>query len=441
MMQLIDSFFTTLGAMSAWDFIMYFWPFFAIDFVRYTVLDGIGVLRYLYKWRMQNGDDGTRKQARRQLYGEYPLVTVIIPGKDEGPNLGPLIDSLHRQTYGNLEIIVIDDGSEDRTPEIGRRLEEEGRIDQFLRQRVRGGKASAANTGLRWAEGKYIVHIDADSYLRDDAIEKSLIPFYMEDQVGAVGGDVRAANASENLTTRAQALEYLKTITLGRTASTEYGILRIVSGAFGTFRTDTLRRLGGWDVGPGLDGDLVLKLRKLGMKILHVPDSVCYTNLPTDLDSLAKQRYRWSRSLVRFRMRKHNNLLDPRSPFRWSDLATVLDNIFFMVVLDLKWVVYTIQLIVMNISVIPFILFTNLLLYTANNIINYILVKSILAINGTREPHRGLIFMVPVMPWYFGFYLRTIRSLGYIMEGLFQVSYWDPWNPWKVSKEAIKEGV
>jgi hypothetical protein len=49
--------------------------------------------------------------------------------------------------------------------------------------------------------------------------------------------------------------------------------------------------------------------------------------------------------------------------------------------------------------------------------------------------------MVPVMPWYFGFYLRTIRSLGYIMEALFQVSYWDPWNPWKVSKEAIKEGV
>ena len=169
---------------------------------------------------MQNGGNGPRTEARRQLYSEYPLVTVIIPGKDEGPNLGSLIDSLHRQTYANLEIIVIDDGSEDRTPEIGRRLEEEGRIDRFLRQRVRGGKASAANTGLRWANGKFIVHIDADSYLRDDAIEKSLIPFYMEERVGAVGGDIRSANASENLTTRAQAFEYLKTITLGRTAST-----------------------------------------------------------------------------------------------------------------------------------------------------------------------------------------------------------------------------
>lgn len=441
MLQFINAFFDFLGGMSTWDFIMYFWPFFVIDFVRYTVLDGIGVLRYLYKWRILNGNNGARKQARRELYGEYPLVSVIIPGKDEGPNLGPLIESLHEQTYGNLEIIVIDDGSEDRTPEIGRRMEREGRIDRFLRQRVRGGKASAANTGLRWAKGEYIVHIDADSYLREDAIEKSLIPFYQEEQVGAVGGDIRAANASENLTTRAQAFEYLKTITLGRTASTEYGILRIVSGAFGTFRTDTLRRLGGWDVGPGLDGDLVLKMRKLGLKIMHVPDSVCYTNLPTNLKSLAKQRYRWSRSLVRFRMRKHNNLLDPRSPFGWTDLATVIDNIFFMVILDIKWIVYTVQLILMNIGAIPFILLTNLILYTTNNLINYGLIKSILAINNTREPHRGLLFMIPVMPWYFGFYLRTIRSLGYIMEGLFQASYWDPWNPWKVSKEAIKEGV
>jgi len=441
MVEVIDSFFDILSGMGPWDFIMYFWPFFAIDFVRYTVLDGIGMLRYLYRRRVENGDGGTRTQARRQLYREHPLVTVIIPGKDEGPNLGPLIDSLHQQTYKNLEIIVIDDGSEDRTPEIGRRLEEKGRIDRFLRQRVRGGKASAANTGLRWAEGKFIVHIDADSYLRDDALEKSLIPFYMEERVGAVGGDIRSANASENLTTRAQAFEYLKTITLGRTASTEYGILRIVSGAFGTFRTETLRRLGGWDVGPGLDGDLVLKLRKLGLKIQHVPDSVCYTNMPTDLGSLAKQRYRWSRSLVRFRMRKHNNLLNPNSPFRWADLVTVLDNIFFMVVMDLKWIVYTIQLIVMNVSIIPFILFVNLLLYTANNLINYLLVKSVLAISNTRELHHGLVFMLPLMPWYFGFYLRTIRSFGYIMESLFQASYWDSWNPWKVSSEAIKEGV
>lgn len=441
MLQAIDAYVDFLLGMGVWDFLFYFWPFFVVDLTRYIVLDGIGVVRYLFNWRLQSGENGERKEAHQELFREYPLVTVIIPGKDEGPNMGPLIDSLHRQTYGNLEIIVIDDGSEDRTPEIGRRLEHEGRIDRFIRQRVRGGKASAANTGLRWANGKFLIHIDADSYLRADAVEKLLLPFYMEEELGAVGGDIRAANASENLTTRAQALEYLKTITLGRTASTEYDILRIVSGAFGAFRTETLRRLGGWDVGPGLDGDLVLKLRKLGLKIMHVPDSVCYTNVPTSLSDLARQRYRWSRSLVRFRMRKHSDMLDPGGPFSWSDMTTVVDNIFFMLVLDLKWVVYTIQLITLNVTGIPFIFLTNLILYTLNNVLKYGLIKMLLAVTGTREPHRGLAFMVPLMPWYFGFYLRSIRSLGYLMEGLFQVSYWDPWNPWKVSKEALKEGV
>jgi cellulose synthase/poly-beta-1,6-N-acetylglucosamine synthase-like glycosyltransferase len=366
---------------------------------------------------------------------------VIIPGKDEGPNLGPLIDSLHQQTYGNLEIIVIDDGSEDRTPEIGRRMKRQGRIDRFVRQRVRGGKGSAANTGLRCAEGKFTVHIDADSYLRDDAIEKSLIPFYEEEQVGVVGGDVRAANASENLTTRAQAFEYLQMITLGRTASTEYGILRIVSGAFGTFRTDTLRRLGGWDVGPGTDADITLKLRKLGLKIIHAPDSVCYTNLPADLSSLTTQRYRWSRSLVRFRLRKHRNLLNPTGPFRWSDLIAESSIVFFNVILDIKWIVYIIQMIIMNVSLLPFLLFSAYLLYAVNNAINYLLVKSILAISGTKESHYGVGLMVPLMPLYIGFYQRSVRSFGYLMEGLHKASYLDPWNPWKVSKEALKEGV
>lgn len=440
MLQIVDAFLDFLQEMGPWDFLMYFWPFFVIDFTRYIVLDGIGVASYVFGRGPQRQD---REEARSELFREYPLVTVIIPGKDEGPNLDPLIDSLHRQTYDNLQIIVVDDGSEDRTPEIGRALEEEGRIDRFLRQEVRGGKASAANTGLRWADGKYVVHVDADSYLRDDAIEKSLVPYYREggDEIGAVGGDIRVANASENLTTRAQALEYLKTITVGRTANTEYGILRIVSGAFGTFPTATLRRLGGWDVGPGLDGDIVLKLRKLGLRIIHAPDSVCYTNVPTTLRALAQQRYRWSRSLVRFRIRKHRNLLDPAGPFHFTDTVTVLDNIFFMIVLDIKWIVYTIQIILMNVSAIPFILIINLCLYILNNIIKYGFINGILAVTGTREPPQGVGLMVPLMPWYFGFYLRSIRSLGYLMEALFQVSYWDPWNPWKVGRQALKEGV
>ena len=437
MLELVRVFAEFLAGLTFREWLMYFWPFFLIDLTRYTLVDGYAVFRYLYTWHKEKP---VRKRARRTLYREYPLVSVIIPGKDEGPNLGPLIDSLHRQTYDNLEIIVIDDGSGDRTPQIGRRLEAEGRIDRFLRQRMRGGKASAANTGLRWVHGTFVVHVDADSYLADDAIEKSLIPMYVDDDIGAVGGDIRIANKPVNLTTRLQAIEYLKSITIGRTASSVYNILRIVAGAFGTFRTKTLRRIGGWDVGPGLDGDIILKLRKLGFKIRHVPDSVCYTNAPTQFTSLAKQRYRWSRSVVRFRLRKHRDLLNPAGPFTWTDFISVLDNIFFSLILNFKWFIYLLQMIFFHINVIPFLLIINLFLYTLNNVFQFALVKVLLGAK-RKEDTRELALFLPLMPLYVGLYLRSVRTIAYVMELLFKASYWDSWNPWKVSKQARKEGV
>jgi hypothetical protein len=122
-------------------------------------------------------------------------------------------------------------------------------------------------------------------------------------------------------------------------------------------------------------------------------------------------------------------------------MATVADNVLFMIILDLKWLVYIVQLIILNVSLIPFILAVNLILYTESNVIKYGLIKAVLAVTGTKEPSRGVGLATPLMSWYFGFYLRTTRSLGYIMEALFRISYWDPWNPWKVVKEALKEGV
>jgi biofilm PGA synthesis N-glycosyltransferase PgaC len=71
-----------------------------------------------------------------------------------------------------------------------------------------------------------------------------------------------------------------------------------VSGAFGAFTKDALDRVGGWDIGPGLDGDITVKLRKLGYKIVFEPDAVCQTNVPNTFKKLVKQRLRWDKSIV-----------------------------------------------------------------------------------------------------------------------------------------------
>lgn len=284
------------------ELFFYFWPFFLVDLVRYTLLDLLILGAYMPGHHVRQR---RLQEARSRLFRERPLVSVIAPGKNEGRHIPALTDSLDRQTYRHLEIIIVDDGSDDETPAICRQLERRGRIRRFIRNDVRGGKASAANTALRYCRGRFVVHLDADSNLRYDSIERILIPFYLHHDVGAVGGDIRVDNVTDSMATRMQGVEYIKAITTGRTVSSMLGILRIVAGAYGAFRRDVLERLGGWDVGPGLDGDITLKIRKLGLRIVHEPEAVCYTNVPDSFRKLARQRFRWDRSMVRFRMRKH----------------------------------------------------------------------------------------------------------------------------------------
>ena len=152
--------------------------------MRYYLLEIIICISYKMHWRTRMRNNAV---ARMLLFTERPLVSIIVPGKNEGQHIYALVKSLREQTYQNYEVIVIDDGSDDATPLFCRDLERNGYIDKFLRMSVRGGKASAANAGLRLSKGKYIVHLDADSSLDRDAIEKILIPFYLDPKVKGVG--------------------------------------------------------------------------------------------------------------------------------------------------------------------------------------------------------------------------------------------------------------
>ncbi|MCM8764326.1 MAG: glycosyltransferase family 2 protein [Candidatus Omnitrophica bacterium] len=287
-----------------------FWFFFVFEITRYVVFDLVVFCFYKVKTAILKNK---REAARLRLKQQNPLVSIIAPGKNEGKHIASLAYSLSEQTYKNLEIIIIDDGSEDETPQICRRLLREGKISKYLRNDIRGGKASAANFGLQQAKGRFIVHVDADCSFDRDAIENILIPFFLDSRIGAVSGNVKVKNPTESLCSALQAIEYLKTVTIGRLVGSTIKTLRIISGAFGAFRKDILERIGGWDIGPGLDGDIVVKIRKIDFAIYMEPKAVCYTNAPENFKNLTKQRLRWSRSLVRFRMRKHRDIFFPNS--------------------------------------------------------------------------------------------------------------------------------
>ncbi|HEB77670.1 MAG TPA: glycosyltransferase family 2 protein [Methylothermaceae bacterium] len=427
---MIDSYLDLAGGIEGhWLYAL--WMFLAFDFTRYVLTDMILVTYHLLWWRRSP----RLARAKARMWREYPLVSVIVPGHNEGQHYFRLLQSLKAQSYRNLEVIIVDDGSLDDTPTVGRSLCRQGLIDVFIRCEQRGGKASAANLALRCCRGKYVVHLDADLHLHPKAIENLIWPFYLG-KIGAVGGDVRVRNVWDSVATLFQTLEYMKTISTGRLANSHLGILRIVSGACGAFPREVLQRLGGWDVGPGLDGDLVLRIRKLGLRIFHQADAVCYTHVPTSWRGLFRQRFRWDRSLIRFRMRKHVDLLLPwMAHFRWSNFFAVADNVVFNLALDVNWFIYLNLTLLFHPQTLTVILPMVLALYGAANVIEAVFALLLYWESGTlRKSELPLLLISPLMPFYQGYYMRTVRTYAYVMEILFRASYFDRWNPWKVSR-------
>jgi biofilm PGA synthesis N-glycosyltransferase PgaC len=407
-----------------------FWYFFIFEFLRFLILDYIVIVIYMIK-RYVNRDKWSK--ARDDLFNEMPFVSIIVPGKNEGKHLYKLTRSLQEQTYKNFELIVVDDGSTDDTRIIGKSLQNNGYIDLFISNDVRGGKASGANVALQYSRGKFVVHLDADCSFDRDAIEKSLIPFYYDERIGAVGGNLEVRNADAGIASTLQAIEYLKVIQIGRMVTSYLGIYRIISGAFGTFRKDVLDRVGGWDVGPGLDGDITVKIRKMGYKVHFEHTAIGLTNAPATFKALSKQRLRWDRSIIRFRLRKHKNVFEPNAEFKLTNMFSSLENIFYNIILNLKWYIYAIDIITNYSNILLFILPMNFFLYTCSNYIQFFAVM--LFTKSHYGKHKYLLY-IPLIFIYNGFYLRIVRTIAHFRELVFRSSYNDNWNPAKSSNLA-----
>jgi cellulose synthase/poly-beta-1,6-N-acetylglucosamine synthase-like glycosyltransferase len=416
-------------------FIRVFWYFAIFEFTRYIIIDYI--VAFIF-WLTGKSRKEKIEIARRKLFSENPFVSVIIPGKNEGKHLYKLTKSLAEQTFKNFELIIVDDGSDDDTPIIGKNLEELGLIDMFIRNEMRGGKASAANLALRYSKGKYIVHLDADCSFDRDAIEQVLIPFFLDDKIGAVGGNVKVRNYRESLCAKLQAIEYLKTVSVGRVITSYLGIYKIISGAFGAFRKDIIDSIGGWDIGPGLDGDITVKIRKSGYKIYFQPKAVCLTNAPSKFKVLTKQRLRWDKSIIRFRVRKHKDVYMPNANFNWLNFFSLAENVFYNVVLDILWWIYIIDIIVNYSSSLQFIIPMNFTLYF---VMSYVQMFSIYIFSERREEEKYLWPYASLMTLYTGTYLRIIRTAAYYKEFFFKRSYEDVWNPYKSSIQAKRAGL
>jgi len=228
-----------------------------------------------------------------QDHPEYkPPVTVLIPAYNEEAVIVDTVSAALASDYPHLEILVIDDGSKDRTAEIVRQEFGRDRRVRLLEQ-SNHGKPSALNHGLSVASGEVIISIDADTIVDPQAIPR-LVRHFANPKVGAVAGNVKVMNRNKWIT-RWQALEYITSQNLEKRAFDLLNCIPVVPGAVGAWRTDVLRDHGGFS-GETVaeDTDLTLTIRREGWKIAYDEDAVGHTEVPETIDTLIRQRFRWT---------------------------------------------------------------------------------------------------------------------------------------------------
>ncbi len=372
-------------------------------------------------------------KQKRPAFDHVPSVGILLAGYNEGETIGATLESIWG-TYPRLHIVVIDDGSEDQTYKIARRFAARHSGVTVVRRSPRGGKSSALNMAMQLTQAEIVMTVDADSALSPTAIWEIVQPF-KDPRVGAVSGNILVRNYDASLVSMLQAYEYLNCILVGRILSARLGILSISSGALAAFRRSAVMRCRGWDVGPGEDADITMKLRKADYKIEFAPYSHCYTDAPTTWKVLLKQRLRWDRSLLRFKCRKHLHMANPfLGQFRVGNFVHIMDVWFHNIFCTYALWFYLLCLLIVFPSHLPFVFLTT---YTAYAL--FAMVQSLTVLYYTDNVKRDLVICLffPFAPIYYG-YLGIARTLALTSELIWRHSYQDNYVPARVREATWK---
>jgi len=239
--------------------------------------------------------DRLRKRRNYATPDYQPSVAVLIPAYNEEKVIARTIRSVMMSNYKNLRIVVIDDGSKDKTYEVACNTYPDqissGRLTVLTKPN--GGKADALNYALDHIDEEIYVGIDADGVIAHDAIT-NLVPHFANPEIGAVAGNAKVGNRV-NLWTRWQALEYITSQNFERRALDLFNVVMVVPGAIGAWRTSAVRVGGGYHTNTvAEDADLTMNLLEQGYKVIYEDCALAFTEAPINADGLMRQRFRWS---------------------------------------------------------------------------------------------------------------------------------------------------
>ena len=327
----------------------------AVGIVVVTVLAQVSlyVAAIVELRRLRQRDRYLRPQALTSHLS--PRISVLVPAYNEELTVVESVSALLALAYPNLEVVVVNDGSSDDTvdrlieafelsPVHGafQRMIETKPIRELYRSAVdprlvvadkhNGGKADALNAATNLASGELVCAIDADTLVDPSALQKLVSPFLEDDSTVAVGGTIRLVNDAEAVRSRitrlrvprhplvgAQVVEYSRSFLVGRLAWNVLGGNLIISGAFGLFDRQAVLDVGGYEHRSiGEDMELVVRLRRRAYEqgrpatVMFEPDPVAYTEAPSSVATLARQRNRWFRGLLDVLVRHRRMIGNPR---------------------------------------------------------------------------------------------------------------------------------
>jgi len=391
-------------AQQIFDFYYYFYTVYSVSIFTFYILLLLISIFHLRKYIQHNSFINYDVIVSSRF---APSISVLAPIYNEEENAVASIKSLINLHYVNFEIIVINDGSKDNTFQ---RIIEAFEMEKISTEIIinlpiktikgiyksklkaysklifvdkeNGGKSDALNTGLNISKSDYVLCIDGDCLIMEDALQKMIKPIISTSKmVIASGGIIRIANdckvengrlvhvnLAKKFIVKAQILEYIRSFLLARMAWSKLNGLMIISGAFGLLNRKIALLVGGYKTDTiGEDMEIIVRMqrymaeRKHDYEIKYIPDPLCWTEAPDNMKTLFRQRKRWAIGNIQT-LRKHRKIFMNRKygklafigfPFwmiyeRFGPLIEISGIVFFVIASYLGLVnwVYTVSFLI-----------------------------------------------------------------------------------------------
>ncbi|QXV66693.1 glycosyltransferase [Mucilaginibacter achroorhodeus] len=340
---------------------------------------------------------------------ELPPISIIVPAYNEEVTATKTIESLLKTEYPVFNIIFVDDGSKDSTYKVvSEAYANHPKVTVLTKPN--GGKASALNFGISHATNDYVICIDADTQLKNDAIYH-MMTYFTDEQIGAVAGTVKVGNET-NMITKWQSLEYITAQNMDRRAFDIINSITVVPGAIGAFRKSAIFRAGGFTYDTlAEDCDLTMRILKEGYVVKNCAEAIAYTEAPETLNALLKQRFRWSFGVIQSFWKNRDALFN--SKFNYFGMVGMPNILIFQIILPLFSPLADLIMILGLFGSHPEKM---LVFYVAFLLVDFIV--GAIAFRMEKEPYGKLVYLIPQrFIWRQLMYYILFKSIRKALKG------------------------